>query len=189
MKKNLILMVLIASLLLISCAAFIYAQAAAANPPAASNFQESTNKILEADIVIPENLQIFSKFLFGLEGTIEVQNLIILLALWVVILLLIQSIIGIIPLFGEGWKSWTAAVIITCLISITGAIQNSAQFFFFGLRNIFSSIGKYGFFFLALNLIILIFFAWGAKKLLVMLKNKARVEMKKQQGFEEGVGI
>jgi len=156
----------------------------------ANDFKNSTNKFLANEITLPENLKIFSKILLGVkEGeTIEVSNLIILFALFIIILIIIQSLLEIIPFFGEGWKSWIGAMIITCLTSTSGGIKDAA-IFIFDLKRLFGWLGNYSFFFIVLNLVILFILAWGGKELLHSLKQKIKKETKEAQGFQDGAGI
>jgi len=152
-------------------------------------FKESTNKFLETKIILPDAVKNILNVLFHLEGNMPSnQNLIILIALWIIILLLIQAILEIMPLFGEDWKSWLAAAVITALVSITGAIQTGAVWIF-DIKAIFGKIGNYGFFFLILNIIIMGFVIWGLRYLIKIFGRKIRKSVRYQKGFEQGAGI
>ncbi len=151
------------------------------------NLQASTNEFLSRDITIPAQLEIFSKILFGVNesSTIDLSTFIVLAAIWVVFLLIIKSLLEIIPLFGDGWKSWLGAAIITALSSITGSLKDAALFFF-GLGNFFKNQGILKLIFTIIPLIII---GYGAIKLLHMLKHNAKKAKREQEGFEEGAGI
>lgn len=171
MKKWLISILLSFLLISLVCAQETATSATAETAKIAANanqnFQTSSNAFLESDITIPENLDLFAKVLFGLEesNTIDLSGLIILLALWIIILLILKSIMELIPLFEEGWKAWLGAIVVTCLISTTGSIRDAAVFWF-DMRKLFGALGNYSFFFVALDVIILALFAWGARKVI-----------------------
>ncbi len=187
MKKGSLLFAgLIISLLLIS---FVLAAETEVNQTTTKDFKTQTNTFLEKDITIPDNLQIFANVLFGLNNeTLPIENMITLLGIWIILFLLIQAITEIIPFFGEGWKSWVAAAIITALISITGSIQNVSLLFFAKTRDLLGNLGQYSFFFILLNLIVLIILGWGAKMLLDMIKRKLKIEIKESKAYQEEFG-
>lgn len=158
-------------------------------PADVSGFKDSTNKFLETELNLPPIVKEIADILFKLEGRpVATQNLIILIALWIILFLLIQAILEVMPFFGEGWKSWSASAIITALISITGAIQTGA-IWIFDLKTTFAKLGNYGFFFLILNIIFLAFFIWGARYLIKIIGNKIKVASSEQREFEQGLNI
>ena len=51
------------------------------------NFQEKSNQALSKEVIIPENLQILARIVFGLQKDrdIQLQNFIVLVALWIIL--------------------------------------------------------------------------------------------------------
>jgi hypothetical protein len=181
MKKGFVFVIF--GLILMNLISFVYSEGN-------ESFQASSNAFFEKDITIPSQFDVFAKIIFGVNesNSLDVSSLIILIALWIFILLIVKSVFEIIPLFGDGWKSWLGAIIVTLLASISGGIKDAAVFFF-DLRRLFGLLGNYSFFFIVLNIIILVAMGYGAGKLLHMLKHESRKVAKRQQGFEEGAGI
>lgn len=152
----------------------------------ASEFKNSTNQILSEDIVVPENLQIIARIILGLkEGeNLEFSTFIVLITLWIILLAIIHVILTLIPIFGEGWKSWAAATIVTILSTMTGAIKRISELFF--------EFGGYfqdqGLLRLISIIILLIAFSWGAIRLISLMKNKGNEEAAEIEGLRTGTG-
>ncbi|MBI5803693.1 hypothetical protein HY450_00450, partial [Candidatus Pacearchaeota archaeon] len=139
-----------------------------------SEAKSKSNEILAKEIEIPENLQFVSKILFGIktDRQVNLQELIILISLFVVLVLLIKVAAEI---FFSDWKSWVLAVIVALLASISGGVLLMTGFIL-DLSTLFGVLEELGVINLAIGLILLvvIFFALG--KLLKSIKNKAREE-------------
>ncbi|MBU2562609.1 MAG: hypothetical protein KKF68_03040 [Nanoarchaeota archaeon] len=106
------------------------------------NIRDSTNDVFSKEIYIPENVEFFTRILFGLTSRepIEFQTLIILITLWLMFLLILHSMIELIS--PGSWKSWLGAIILTCLMSITGAVKSMA-IFFLNLGSFFSILEQW----------------------------------------------
>jgi len=176
-------------LVLVSSVALV--AAAEAPAPSVSDVQEAEqqvqtaqNKVLEQEIIIPENLQLVARVAFGLkEGeSINFNLFIVIIVLLVCFALLMQSIIQFIPFFKQKWVIWAVAVVVTFITSSTGAFIAITNFFFGFGRNI-QFLQKWGLLNLALIIIVLGIFVIGLKKLLKMLKKKVEVESAENIGF------
>lgn len=102
-----------------------------------------TENVLEKEISIPKAIQIPSKLIFGIETGITWQQLIIVLGIWIGAFIVILNIAGLMPFFGEGTLKVAASIIITALVSITGAL-NVAATFFFDIAGFFKWTGSWG---------------------------------------------
>jgi hypothetical protein len=86
-----------------------------------TDIKNKTSSLLEEDIVVPEGLQIFTRYLFGIdEGEINFQYFIILFAIWFIFLIVIANILAISPNLEKGFGKWFLAIIFSCLLSFVG---------------------------------------------------------------------
>ncbi|MFQ5530982.1 MAG: hypothetical protein ACE5ES_00035 [Candidatus Nanoarchaeia archaeon] len=151
------------------------------------NLQDSTNKALSKEIEIPENLEIFTRILFGLtnDDKLDFQTVIILLGVWVFFVLLMKDILELTPFF-QDWRPWAGSIVVTSLMSIAGGTK-FLTLLFFNLGNTFEILEKWGPLKLGLSLIsIVIFFfilQWGLRA----IKEMVILEQAVKEGFEEGV--
>lgn len=145
-----------------------------------------TEKALEENIKVPENLQVPARIIFGIKGEISLQHFIVLLAVWIMLFLIISSILKITPFF-EGWKSWVGAVVITCLVAISGAIR-SVSIFFLNLGNSFEFLEKWSVLKIVFALIIVAILFYGVSILIKMLNRKVMISEAEQAGMEAGAG-
>jgi len=146
-----------------------------------------TMQFLEQDIKVPENLQIFARIIFGIKGEIPLQVFMVLLAVWTMLLLVIMSILKIIPLFGDSGKSWAIAVVITCLIAITGTVRSIAVFFF-NIGNVFGFLEKWSILKIVLALIVSAGIFYGASILIKIINKKVMLDRAESAGAKAGAG-
>jgi len=185
MKKGIII-----CLLFILLIGFIYAEETTtpeikSNLDIGKDFQIYSNSLLSKQITIPDYLQGPTKIIFGLQdNNIDLQNFIVLFSIWFFLVFLIQAILEIIPFFGEGFKSWFGAIIITLLISITGSIRNAANWLF-GFGGAISLMKDWGLLKIIFTILILVILAFGLKKILHILKHGAN----KTENYAEGKRI
>lgn len=149
--------------------------------------KSKTEETLEQDIKVPEELQIPARVIFGIKGEIPLQHFIVLIAVWIMLFLIIMSILKVIPLFGEGGKSWALAVVITCLIAITGAIRSIA-IFFFNIGNIFGFLEKWSVLKIVLALIVSAAIFYGASILIKIINKKLMLDRAESAGAKAGAG-
>ncbi len=107
------------------------------------SLSKNVSESLSKEIEIPENLRFISKILFGIESNEEIKldAFLVYAALWVFLLLVIRNLLEFSAFF-EGWKSWLGSITVTSIISITGALNPAANFFF-GFGDIFGILNKW----------------------------------------------
>jgi len=152
------------------------------------NLKDFSNDLLSKQIIIPDNLQSISRLVFGVTENLTLQDFIILTVLWIFLVLILQAILTIVPMFGDDWKSWIGAVIITLLISITGTLKQIKDVWF-SFEWLTKLLHDWGLFNLILIILMLIVFAFGARKLIHMMKHKAAVEGNEIAGMRSTAGI
>jgi len=155
---------------------------------AGTDISQEGKQLLEREIKIPDNIQIITRILFGLQGQggIDFSEFIVLIAVWIMIFLIIHSILQVVPLFG-GWKAIVGGIVITCIIAISEAIKYIAMFFF-NLGNFFSILARWSILKLLFALIIIAILTFGLKIILKILKNKAIIEQAEEKGIEAAAG-
>jgi len=153
-----------------------------------SSIKDKSNELLSQQISLPPGIEPTFRVIFGLkaEQTIDVQTITILACIWTTFFLILQSILLMVPFFGEGWKSWVGGAIITTLISLTGTL-NSLVEIFLGFGNFFQGLSTWRIFKLGATIIILIILLLGARSITKIFKEKYEVEKAKTQGFKLGL--
>ena len=183
MKKGLVLFILLLSVNLFLVSAQDQPSQELDNVKKELNL--SAGNVLNKEIIIPDNLGFFTRVVFGLSGSsnIDLQTFVVLIAMWIVLFLVIHSILEIAPFFGTGLKSWFGALVITILIALTGAIRTMALFFF-GFGNLFGFLAKNGILRLILVLVILAFGFYVLFKLIKMFKHKVDLQEMVEAGYD-----
>src|SRR3989344_4063698 len=145
--------------------------------------------LLSQEIEIPVYLKIPSRIVFGLkeDSKVDLQTFVIMLALWVFLLLVIHSILDITPFSGE-WKSWVGAVLVTLLISLTGAVR-SVSVFFFNLGNIFGILEKWSILKITFSIVLLVAIFFASSFLLRILKESMKVGKAVSEGMQAGAQL
>lgn len=146
-----------------------------------------TESTLEQDVIIPENLQVPARIIFGLQGEISLQEFIVLICVWVMFFLVISSILKITPFF-EGWKAWIGGIVITCLIAITGTVRSIA-IFFFSIGNIFGFLEKWSPLKIIFAIILAIIIIYCASIVTKIINKKLMLERAEIAGAKAGAGI
>lgn len=153
------------------------------------NVKGKTEELLAKQVQIPEKLQIFARIIFGLKSDeeIDLQHLIVLIAIWIMLLMFIEAILKFMPFFEEGAKTWITAAAITCLIAITG-VTKTISTFFFNLGNIFGILEKWGPLRLAFAIIIAFAIFYVTSYVLKIFREKYELQRAKQEGVEAAQG-
>lgn len=146
-----------------------------------------TESTLEQDVIIPENLQIPARIIFGLQGEITLQEFIVLVCVWIMFFLVISSILKITPFF-EGWKAWIGGIVITCLIAITGTVRSIA-IFFFSIGNIFGFLEKWSPLKIIFAIILAIIIIYCASIVTKIINKKLMLERAEIAGAKAGAGV
>jgi hypothetical protein len=150
-----------------------------------SGIQSSAEKSLSEQVVIPANLEDFTRIFFSLDNTtsIDLQTFIIYLAVWIMVLVIIKSILEFIPFFESNWKAWIGAVVLSALISTTGGLK-AAAIWFFNFGKLFTKTSTL---WLVFDFIILAVIFFGFSKLLKILKSKSGEEKARSIGMKTGM--
>lgn len=149
--------------------------------------KEKTDTVLEQDIIVPENLQIFARIIFGVQGEIPLQIFIILVGIWIVLFILIASILKLTPFF-EGFKAWIGGAVITCLIAITGTIRSLA-IFSFNFGNFFGFLEKWSVLKIVVALVIVGILFYGASIILKLINKSSMLNKAEMAGVKAGAGV
>ncbi len=148
--------------------------------------KQKEKKVLETEIEIPENLQVVVRILFGVKGSINLQEFVVLIAVWVMLLLIIVSFLQLTPLL-SGWKSWAGAITITSIISVIGVVRN-ISIFFFNLGNAFSFLQKWSILKIVFVIVLAIVLIWLASFVSKIIKKKLMLEEAEMKGAKAGAG-
>jgi len=132
-------------------------------------------------IKVPDNLQIPAKVIFGITGEIEFQLFIILITIWIILVLLIAQILKFVPVIKQGVASWLAAIVITCLIALSGGL-NQAVLFIFSLGNFFGILEKWPAIGVVVSIGIIIILGYGLTILLKLLRKRVELDEAEVKG-------
>src|SRR3989344_8970360 len=147
---------------------------------ASVDFKGKSNEVLEKEVKIPDNLQIFARVLFGLKKTdkVDLQTIILLFATFFIILILLHEIIGI--MFSD-WKSWIFAIVVNLIIGVSGGFRDAIAFFF-GIGNLFGFLEEYELLRFIIVLALLFIFFYFLSKVFNKFKDKEELEESSQMG-------
>lgn len=153
-------------------------------------FTNSSQTFLEKEITIPSYLELPARIIFGLkpEDNFNFSIFIVLIAFWLFLLLILHSVMELIPFFGPGAKSWIGAIIVNCLIALSGGIKDSTLFFF-DLGNTFTIMREQSILTLIFIVFLLMIIWLLLSKVIKVLKNKMGTEEAKVIGFKIGAGV
>ena len=150
-KNNLIIATILLTLLILPTA---FAQDTPQNPniqqqgqqqanAIASSFKDKSNQALSTEIGIPNWLKWPVKILFGVEQTLTISLLIMLIMWWVILVVLLKNLIEISPLPIKGALAWVASACMTILMGLIGVIK-TLSLFLSGVGSNFSILEKLG---------------------------------------------
>ena len=194
MKRD-VLIVIILGILLVSSFGFVIGAETNQSPqiPNASALKNipsqvgtKSNEVLSQEIQIPAALKTFAKFIFGIrpEQHISLEEGIVLVALWFLVLLMMVSLVG--SVAGKLIK-WAISVVIMILISIGGGFYQGSMLIL-GLTNLFSFTSKNRMIGMFFALVIIGVIGWGLIKIFGKFKNVTEVTKAKQTGVKVGAG-
>jgi cellulose synthase/poly-beta-1,6-N-acetylglucosamine synthase-like glycosyltransferase len=146
--------------------------------------REKSRSSLENDVQFPENLQFFSKILFGIKGEISLQIFIVLIAVWFLLFFVMVSILRVLPIF-KGLIIWPISFIITSLIAFSGAIKAFSEFIF-SWGGFFKFLEAWPVLNIILTIIIVLFIFIILRSILKWMRNISRVEQAKSEGVQLG---
>lgn len=104
-----------------------------------------TENILEKEIRILDKFRGVIQLIFGLKKDvpINIEGLIVLLAVWIMFFIIIQRILTLAPFLNNGWQNIVGSLIITIIIALTGTM-NILMAFFFGIGETFELLESMG---------------------------------------------
>ena len=89
---------------------------------------QTTENVMEREIVFPEAITPMTSFLFG--ETISFERLIVLIGIWIALFILIKGAVGFIPMFDSEKIQIGVSAVVALLILITGTIDDLAANYF-----------------------------------------------------------
>ncbi len=137
----------------------------------------SDNKV----ITIPDAFRFFSTNILRIETELTLPTLIIFTTLFIILILIIASILQYTPFLNGKITRWISAVIITMLISISGAVKQMA-IFFLDLGNFFNIFKEWSALALLFSIVIVILLSYGASKLIKIIGKKAGLDKADYEG-------
>lgn len=193
MKKEIIALCLLLVLIL---PIFVYAQEETQEENTLENLKKAEKDIitkenlLKKNVEIPDNLKILTKIIFGLKENDEIDfsTFIVLIAIWLGLFSIIASVLKFLPFLNEGLQRFLGAVIITCLVAVSGAIKQSA-IFYLGFFNIFNFLSKYYILKFVLALVIAFIVVSGVNIILKKMHSSARKIEAEVAGEKAGFGF
>ena len=203
MKKGILIFSLIFICLIL--ASSIYAQEQLANQAQndsnksvdiknkANEVTTKINNVLEKEIIVPDSLQGFARVLFGLkpEHKIDFSTLIILIAIWAGFVTLMSYLFSLMPFMNKGVPKFLGAIVVTCLVAISGGLLAMASFFLdIGrLINFFERLwAPLKFLSLVFSIIIAAVIVFLFSYVVRILKDKAEIEEAEAVGMKVGMG-
>ena len=166
---------------------FLTNLAIAAEKTDAQNASLNVNSALEKEIQVPDSLQLIIKVLFGIERTISISLLILVLTIWLFSFLFFANVLKLTPFF-KGWTIWPAAAGVTILIALSGVIKN-ISLFLLNAGDSFAFLAKLGAGALLLIIVIIIVIAVFSLKVLNALRKKIEKEQAQEEGSRIGTTI
>jgi magnesium-transporting ATPase (P-type) len=146
-----------------------------------------TNQVLNQTVVIPENLQIITRVLFGLEkdDKVDLQKFIILIGVWIFVLLFLIRLFPFVPFFGTNARAFLGAIIVSLLIALSGGFL-FITFFLVDLGNSFGILKNFKIASLAIAFIFLSALFFILALLLKKIKKKIGTDQARRTGQEIG---
>ena len=146
--------------------------------------------LLKKEVVIPENLKLIAKLVFGLNENdkLDFSLFIILIAIWLGLFSIIAMMLKFLPFLNEGFQRFIGAIVITCLVAVSGAIKQSAVFYL-SFLDIFHIAEKYGILKFILALFIAIIFFYGVNIVLGKMHSSAKLVEAEVAGEKAGFGF
>ncbi len=148
-----------------------------------NKLNNKTQDILETEVNLPDWLAPIAKVVFGIDGSISWQKLIIVLGIWVMVFIIILSVLGLAPFFDKIVVKLLASIVITALISLTGGAVHIANFFLsigdlIKINSAWDFIKVFGFVLLCLVV------AFFVNLLTEKMRKRSLVEIAEKKGIE-----
>jgi len=125
----------------------------------------------DRSIQVPEKYQIPARILFGIQGEIPLQLLIIIIGVFICLAVLISEILKSMPFANEGLQRYAIAFIVTALVGVSGAILEVSTFFL-NLANMFNILSKWPALAVVVALGIVALLAYGLSIIIRLIEHK-----------------
>ncbi len=152
------------------------------------NIKKTKNPFTE-EIPLPENIQKPIKKLLGLnpEETLSFSRFIVLIALFILMILILENILSIIPFFETPLRKWAGTVIITLLISMAGGIEKGL-ISWQALADVFKIPEKIGVFWTGFGIVLGIIMLFILNYFKESLKESGKLAKAHYEGIRIGTG-
>jgi hypothetical protein len=142
---------------------------------AAESLNERTEDVLLREISIPPQIVKYIGPIFGIKGTMSWQELIVIVAVFAGFLAIILSIMDFLPFLNKGVSKFLGALVITCIVSITGALTEMSRFFF-NIAGFFEAINEYSTIKIIIAIILFFILVFVISYVSKILKNKMKIK-------------
>ncbi len=144
-------------------------------------FQNNVDNAITTQVSVPANLQIPARILFGFNSSLEIslQNLTVLVILFIIVLLIVHELAVLIS-SRNGFIAWALALVITCLVSSSGGLLGATAF-------ITSNIATQGVISLASSILVLIIIAFIILYLLKKIDQENDTLRNEMAGLKVGI--
>ena len=152
--------------------------------------QAKSQNFVEKEIVIPNGLKTMARVLFGLkpEDKIDIQNFVVLIAIWIMLFAIILQIARLIPVLNKGASRWLGAMVLTCLVGVSGAIKTVSDFYY-NLFDVFNWAEKYGVVKLIISVIIIGFIIYAIGFMTKRLRRSFEKTQASMTGMKVGMSV
>ena len=157
----------------------------AAEEPAKSPL--NTGNLLDKEIEIPEGFQILARVFFGIDDSISISAVIILLAIWFVLFIIITNTLKLMHFF-KGGIAWLIGAIVTILIALSGAIKGTAGLIL-AVGDSFGFIGKWSAGALMFALLVVLIIGFIGSKILKKISDYIEIEEARTEGEKTGENL
>jgi Na+-transporting methylmalonyl-CoA/oxaloacetate decarboxylase gamma subunit len=147
--------------------------------------KENLKQFIEYSVPIPDYLKMPAKVILGIKEEIKFSYFIILIFLWIALFGIIYYITDMIPFFKGKLIRIIVSLIITAIASISGELLRFS-YFFVDLNNSLAILKKWGYAYILIGLVIIVFIIYCLKKFSNYLKKKAAFEAKYKSGLQGG---
>lgn len=150
-------------------------------------FGDTTNNLIEKEILINENLAIFVRVLFGIKGPVTISFAIMIILIWLMMLIFLRNILILTPFF-KGGISWVAAIVVNLLIALSGGMRLLTKLFL-ETGSIFKFLEEWTTGALIFSIILLIIIFMVLKKAIRFIKMKEESMEAEDEGRKVGIQI
>ena len=148
------------------------------------NVTISSTSLLDSPVNLPYPVKLF----LGIKDaeSVSITKLIVLIGVFIMILLVLHSVIGLIPLLdGEGVKGFFSALVISLVLGITGSTYFLTDLLL-SISSIFGLIESIGWLTFTIALIVILALTWFLKKFMKKITQSYREQRAREEGHNVG---